>query len=312
MRRAWPRCSISASAPHECSCEACEQLAPCRPSCRGRFGDDARKLSDSTGNRPEERAYLRLFQGIGGARPLTLRRHEGTSTAACRARDRRCDHRTGREARGDCWPRSDSRNRRSNGRRHSGGQRGDSNRCPNRRRLVGYSVQLIDSRRAQRLRQLIGVRIGEPRKVDARDRVVARVCVAVEGGWLVDLTEEGVLGEESSEFGIEVAGLGVVEAGLLVPDVAGEGEAVLRVVELYRESEVAPGVLGSDSGSDRDRYFTPRPSIGLGGAGFRGGASLRVSKEPPHMAGFCDGGILLPAPVVCGSVYFGSLRNSIG
>ena len=44
--------------------------------------------------------------------------------------------------------------------------------------------------------------------------------------WLVDLAQERVLGEESSELGIEVAGLCVVEAGLGVEDVAGEGEAV--------------------------------------------------------------------------------------
>ena len=59
---------------------------------------------------------------------------------------------------------------------------------------------------------------------------------------LVDLPEVRVLGEESSEFGIEVAGLCVVEAGLGVEDVAGEGETVVAVVELRRESEVAPGI----------------------------------------------------------------------
>ena len=61
-------------------------------------------------------------------------------------------------------------------------------------------------------------------------------------GWLIDLAEVGVLCEESAELGIEVAGLGVVEAGLLVPDVACEREAVGGVVELAREAEVAPGV----------------------------------------------------------------------
>ena len=59
---------------------------------------------------------------------------------------------------------------------------------------------------------------------------------------LVDLAQVGVLCEESSEFGIEVAGLGVVEAGLLIPDVASEGEAVGDSGEFVGESEVAPGV----------------------------------------------------------------------
>jgi hypothetical protein len=67
----------------------------------------------------------------------------------------------------------------------------------------------------------------------------------MEAGWVVVVTEEGVLGEESSEFGIEVAGLGVVEAGLLVVDVSGEGEAVRRGRQLTWETEVAPGILGN-------------------------------------------------------------------
>ena len=43
---------------------------------------------------------------------------------------------------------------------------------------------------------------------------------------LVDLAEVAVLGEEAPQLRIEVPGLGVVEAGLVVVDVAGEGEAV--------------------------------------------------------------------------------------
>jgi hypothetical protein len=43
---------------------------------------------------------------------------------------------------------------------------------------------------------------------------------------LVDLPEEAVLGQEPPELGIEVARLRVVQAGLVVEDVAGEGEAV--------------------------------------------------------------------------------------
>jgi hypothetical protein len=67
----------------------------------------------------------------------------------------------------------------------------------------------------------------------------------VERRRLIDLTEVGVLCEESSEFGIEVAGLGVVEARLVVEDVAGEGETILGGVELLWEAEVAPGILGN-------------------------------------------------------------------
>jgi hypothetical protein len=62
---------------------------------------------------------------------------------------------------------------------------------------------------------------------------------------LVDLAEVAVLRQEASELGVEVAGLGVVEAGLVVEDVAGEGEAVPARVELVGESEVAPGILGN-------------------------------------------------------------------
>jgi len=84
-----------------------------------------------------------------------------------------------------------------------------------------------------------------PGGVDVEGRPIPAVQVAMQARRLVDLAEVAVLCEESSEFGIEVAGLGVVEAGLGVVDVSGEGEAVLGVVELRRESEVAPGILGN-------------------------------------------------------------------
>jgi hypothetical protein len=64
----------------------------------------------------------------------------------------------------------------------------------------------------------------------------------MEARWVVVVSEEGILSEESSEFGIEVAGLGVVEAGLGVVDVSGEGESIPRGFELFGEAEVAPGV----------------------------------------------------------------------
>jgi hypothetical protein len=62
---------------------------------------------------------------------------------------------------------------------------------------------------------------------------------------LVDLPEVAVLRQESPEFGIEVAGLGVVQPGFRIEDVAGEGEAILGAVELGGETEVAPGILGN-------------------------------------------------------------------
>ena len=81
--------------------------------------------------------------------------------------------------------------------------------------------------------------------VDVEGRPVPPVQVAMEAGRFIDLAEVAVLGEESPEFGIEVAGLCVVEPGLFVPDVSGEGEAVLGVVQFVGESEVAPGILGN-------------------------------------------------------------------
>ena len=57
----------------------------------------------------------------------------------------------------------------------------------------------------------------------------------MEGRWVVLGSQEAVLGQESPQLGIEVAALGVIEAPLLVPEVPGEGEAVLggdRIVAL--------------------------------------------------------------------------------
>jgi hypothetical protein len=67
----------------------------------------------------------------------------------------------------------------------------------------------------------------------------------MEGRWVVLGSEERVLGQEASEFRIEVPCLGVVEAGLGVVDVSGEAEAVGGVGQFVWESEVAPGVLGN-------------------------------------------------------------------
>ena len=61
---------------------------------------------------------------------------------------------------------------------------------------------------------------------------------------LVDLAEVGVLGEEATELGIEVAGLCVVEAGLGVPDVAGEGEAVLAEAPARSGKRKSPQASG--------------------------------------------------------------------
>jgi hypothetical protein len=76
-------------------------------------------------------------------------------------------------------------------------------------------------------------------------RVVGRVDIAMERRRLIDLAEEAVLGEKSSQLGIEVSSFRVVEAGFGVEDVASEGEAVGALCELCGESEVAPGILGN-------------------------------------------------------------------
>ena len=82
-------------------------------------------------------------------------------------------------------------------------------------------------------------------RVDITKRIRVPVEVTVEGRGVVDVAEEGVLGEEAAEFGIEVAGLGVVEAGFLVELVASESEAVLGGVELLWEAVITPGILGN-------------------------------------------------------------------
>ena len=89
---------------------------------------------------------------------------------------------------------------------------------------------------------LLGLLRRVSRRVDVANRVLVCVEVPVQARRLVDLPEEAVLGQESPEFGIEVSCLGVVEAGLGVEDVAGEGEAVGGVGQLGGEAEVAPGI----------------------------------------------------------------------
>jgi len=70
------------------------------------------------------------------------------------------------------------------------------------------------------------------------------VEVAVQRRRLIDLAEEAVLAQESPELRVEVPRLGVEETCLGVPQVTGEGEAVLGRGQLRGEAEVAPGVLG--------------------------------------------------------------------
>jgi hypothetical protein len=57
---------------------------------------------------------------------------------------------------------------------------------------------------------------------------------------LVDLAQEAVLADEAPDLWVVEAGLCEEEARLLVPDVAGEGEAVLGGLEFFWEPEVAP------------------------------------------------------------------------
>jgi hypothetical protein len=100
----------------------------------------------------------------------------------------------------------------------------------------------------------------------------------MEGRWVVLGSEEGVLGQEPPQLGIEVAGLCVVEAGLLIPDVSGEREAIFRAVQLAGESEVAPGILGNPK---TPLPHDETPTIGSRGAGFTGGgAPLRFPMSP--------------------------------
>jgi hypothetical protein len=110
----------------------------------------------------------------------------------------------------------------------------------------------------------------------------------MEARWIVLCSEEGVLGEESTEFGIEVAGLGVVEVRLGVVVVAGEGKAVAGGFELFGESEVAPGILGN---------LRPLPPsarhtiICSRGAGLAGAAHPSGFQRAPVFSG--DGGFYL-------------------
>ena len=79
-----------------------------------------------------------------------------------------------------------------------------------------------------------------PIRIDIPRRVLVRVEVPVQAGGVVNVAEEGVLGEEASQLRIEVAGFGEVEAGLSIEEVAGEAEAVSGGVELCWEAVVAP------------------------------------------------------------------------
>ena len=67
----------------------------------------------------------------------------------------------------------------------------------------------------------------------------------MQAGRLGDLPQERVLGDEASDLRIVEPRLREEEARLLVPDLAGEAEAVLGGVELLWEPEVAPGILGN-------------------------------------------------------------------
>jgi hypothetical protein len=84
-----------------------------------------------------------------------------------------------------------------------------------------------------------------PRWIREPRRVVVRIQVPVQAWRLIDLSEIGVLGQESPQLRIEVAGLGAIEAGFGVVEVSGEGEAVGGVGQFFGESEVAPGILGN-------------------------------------------------------------------
>jgi hypothetical protein len=75
------------------------------------------------------------------------------------------------------------------------------------------------------------------------------VEVAMQTRRVVELAEEGILAGESSDLGVEVPCLGVEEAQLGIPLVAGKGDAVSGGGQLSRESEVAPGVLGPRCGA---------------------------------------------------------------
>ena len=62
---------------------------------------------------------------------------------------------------------------------------------------------------------------------------------------LVYVPQERVLADEPSQLWVIEASLCEEQARLLIPDVTGDGEAVLGGVEFLWETEVAPGVLGN-------------------------------------------------------------------
>ncbi len=121
-----------------------------------------------------------------------------------------------------------------------------------------------------------------PGRINESRRVVVRVEVAVEGGRVVDVPEEAVLGDESTELGIEVPGLCVVE--LRIPQMSGEGEAVLGGIELGGEAELAPRRLGKQKplparrDTTREGFFARR--LGGGGAPLSFPRSPRTSARP--------------------------------
>ena len=105
---------------------------------------------------------------------------------------------------------------------------------------------------------------------------------------IVDLPQVAVLCEESTEFGIEVAGLGVVELGLGVVVVARKREAVLGVVQLGWKAEVAPGILGNLRPLPPSARHT---TICSRGAGLAGAAHPLGFQRAPVFSG--DGGFHL-------------------
>ena len=84
---------------------------------------------------------------------------------------------------------------------------------------------------------------------------------------------------------------------------AGEGEAVLRVVQLRREAEVAPGILGPDSAT-ADRYFTPETTTSASAAPASLGAAhpFGFQGSPAQGGLFFRGGILLRSTAASGLI----------
>src|SRR5207245_9437089 len=92
-------------------------------------------------------------------------------------------------------------------------------------------------------------------RIDIPERVVVGVEIPVQTRRVVDLAEEAVLAEETTETWGEVPCLGGEEARLRVPLVTGEGEAVLGGVELFGGAGGAPGsrLVGAARGAERVR-----------------------------------------------------------